>query len=308
MAARARLDAAVVLVGNAADNGHHAVVAQLLEARANVNRANNSGATPLFHAARRGYDAVVAQLVRAGADVNRANEGGETPLFGAAHYDPNNDHGAVVAQLLAAGANVNQARNDGVTPLHKAAQQGRAAIVAQLVAAGADVDRANQSGDTPLNIAARNDHINVVEMLCQYMQRKKQIHNEQQLAINRLMRRHNAPHGTDTRHIIAQYVDDYVDSINVPDHTGKSPLWIAAQRFHVNVVRCLLHYGANRNKTDNNNITPLQAARANDPGGDLRKAQARAAVIELLSEQPPSHSNKRPKLQNVALSLVHLKL
>jgi ankyrin repeat protein len=72
----------------AAQEGHTAVVAALLEARADVNAAKNDGATPLFMAAQKGHTAVVAALLEARADVNAATDDGATPLFIAAQDGP----------------------------------------------------------------------------------------------------------------------------------------------------------------------------------------------------------------------------
>jgi|AntAceMinimDraft_1070359.scaffolds.fasta_scaffold151148_1 ankyrin repeat protein len=69
----------------AAQNGHAAVAAMLLEAGARMDLGfdNNTGCTPLYIAAQLGHDGVVATLVDAGADVNEARDQqlGITPLL-----------------------------------------------------------------------------------------------------------------------------------------------------------------------------------------------------------------------------------
>ena len=52
----------------------------LIEAGADVNKAMNDGATPLFMAAQWGHEAVVRALIEASADVNKATDDGKTPL------------------------------------------------------------------------------------------------------------------------------------------------------------------------------------------------------------------------------------
>ena len=44
----------------------------LIEAGADVNKAMDDGATPLYVAAQEGHEAVVRALIEAGADVNKA--------------------------------------------------------------------------------------------------------------------------------------------------------------------------------------------------------------------------------------------
>ena len=56
----------------------------LIELGADINKANDDGATPLYIATEKGHEAVVRALIEADADVNKANDDDETPLFTAA--------------------------------------------------------------------------------------------------------------------------------------------------------------------------------------------------------------------------------
>ena len=74
----------------AAGKGYGNIVEQLLEAEADVNKAESSiGSTPLHIAAQEGKDDVVQQLIEAGADVNKDSDNGVTPLCIAALKDTN---------------------------------------------------------------------------------------------------------------------------------------------------------------------------------------------------------------------------
>ena len=57
---------------------------RLIELGADINKAQDNGATPLFMAAQTGYEVVVRTLIEAGADINKAKDTGATPLFVAA--------------------------------------------------------------------------------------------------------------------------------------------------------------------------------------------------------------------------------
>jgi cytohesin len=59
-------------------------VRALIELGADINKANDDGATPLYIATEKGHEAVVRALIEADADVNKANDDDETPLFTAA--------------------------------------------------------------------------------------------------------------------------------------------------------------------------------------------------------------------------------
>ena len=64
----------------AAENGHHEVVAALINARA-VDLAEKDGSTPLYMAAENGHHEVVAALINARANVDLAAKDGSTPLL-----------------------------------------------------------------------------------------------------------------------------------------------------------------------------------------------------------------------------------
>ena len=56
------------------------VVRVLAERGADINKANNDGATPLFIASEKGRAEVVRVLAERGVDINKANNDGESPL------------------------------------------------------------------------------------------------------------------------------------------------------------------------------------------------------------------------------------
>ena len=64
-------------------NGQVAMVRALIEAGADVNKAGDGDATPLYAAAQKGHEAVVRALIELGADVNKATDDGVTPPYAA---------------------------------------------------------------------------------------------------------------------------------------------------------------------------------------------------------------------------------
>jgi ankyrin repeat protein len=74
------------------------VVALLLDAGADVDKAGRRGDTALMRASGRDHAAVVKALLDAGADVNRTNRYGDTALM-LAQFE---NHPEVVAMLEAA--------------------------------------------------------------------------------------------------------------------------------------------------------------------------------------------------------------
>jgi ankyrin repeat protein len=133
----------------------------LVDARADVKAANRYGVTPLSLACTNGNGAMVELLLDAGADPDTRLRGGETALMTAARTGK---PGPVKA-LLARGADVNARERHGQTALMWASAEGHAEVVEVLLRAGADFRTPLPSGFTPLAFAAREGRADVVRVL-----------------------------------------------------------------------------------------------------------------------------------------------
>ena len=111
-------------------------------------------------------DASVEEVVaclNAGANPNARNESGATALHLAARFNPS---GAVIRALVDAGADLHLRDNAGRAPVHLAAWQNPSvAVIKALIDAGADLSMPNDRGWTPLNLAARSRSEKVFEAL-----------------------------------------------------------------------------------------------------------------------------------------------
>lgn len=267
-------------LGMAAKYGHTEIVYALLESGARIEASDHQGSTPLmwavrnnhidivkeliakianvdpvlwqiqrtalWHAAFDGHNEIVKLLIESGADVNKTDENGVGPLFAAAQ-EGNTE---IVKDLIKAGADIeSKDNNDGATPLLIAADRGMADVVAKLVAKGADVEARSDVGFTALMVASRNGHKDVVEILLGARARTDPrifATGQNALWVASLFNR------TDV-------VDALIDggsNVNVQDNAGATPLFIASQEGHIEIVKTLLNAGANL-ELSGDGVTPL---------------------------------------------------
>src|SRR5215213_2739489 len=104
-----------------------------------------SSFTALHRAAYNDDAALVAFLLERRAEVDARTRAGQTPL----HLAVQLDHPAIVALLLAGAADPNAGTDLALTPLHYAVMLDRQALAQSLLAAGADIARADNHGRTP---------------------------------------------------------------------------------------------------------------------------------------------------------------
>ena len=168
----------------AAINGLVDVARALLEGGALVNRADESGFTPLHHATFCQRAKLVDFLLAHGASPDAPNRKGTTPLHAAASYGGlaffeakygdtdsssnglsdysntesdylrNDGDKAIFSALLKHSSRPDMPDRKGNTPLHLAAKTGFHEAVCQLLAVPVQHDIANRDGDTPLHLAA----------------------------------------------------------------------------------------------------------------------------------------------------------
>lgn len=141
------------------------MVQKLIDARADVNKKNPSGASPLEEASPCGLADTVLLLLENDADVN--NRSRVAPILSRA---AENGRLEVVMLLIAYGADVNEKDGDGNTPLMNAAEsysdRKKAYKTAEyLLDHGADIDEKNDIGDTALIIAAKKSDDKFVKLL-----------------------------------------------------------------------------------------------------------------------------------------------
>ena len=180
---------------------HCEIIEELVRARADMEKATKDfGCTPLFEAVGQGKVAAVESLCKLRAQINRTQTVGFTPLFLSARIqllsccvppvqftirdvqglssavgatDPTSFCPArtgveeVTSTLIRLRANLEKADvNSGFTPLCEAARRGHAEVIRILCMAGAEKDAVTKSGFSPLLLAASNNRIESLKALC----------------------------------------------------------------------------------------------------------------------------------------------
>lgn len=144
-----------------------------------IEATNNEGMTPLCMAARNGHYWTVRKLVEQGAEVNHADDSNCTPLWHACCLKPCSPEPVasvatrtfkpqiedIVALLLAHRALPDQASVKGQTPLIAASAAGALGVVQLLILAGANVDHHDKHGLTPLMHASHFGHKDIAKTL-----------------------------------------------------------------------------------------------------------------------------------------------
>jgi ankyrin repeat protein len=158
----------ITVLHYATEGGNAKVVAALLKlpaVKAQINATQVGGGTPLMGAAKSRSAAIVAQLLNAGADVHARTRMGDTALHYAAAIGDLDE----IAALLGHGADINAAANDTSTPLDRVIQSsGSPQAYDAIVKAGGHVGALTQEMGA-LNFAASSGHEELVRHLLQVL-------------------------------------------------------------------------------------------------------------------------------------------
>jgi ankyrin repeat protein len=144
---------------NASANGHTRIAQKLLDANADVDKADINGCTALVSAAYFGRVETVALLVSKGANANVSPAKCLTPL-GAATLGGKFD---IVETLLTARADPKVKMFNGATALSMAASAGRVGIVKRLLASGYSRVQLVQASDA----AKTSGHLDIAKLIAE---------------------------------------------------------------------------------------------------------------------------------------------
>ncbi|KAK7479923.1 hypothetical protein BaRGS_00028831 [Batillaria attramentaria] len=154
------------------------------------------------------------------------------------HFASKGGHLEVVKILVERQANVNAKAKDtsvafGVTPLHWACQHGRANVADFLLRHGARMDILDQRNRSVLHAASEGGDVQLIRMLLSLGA------DVSARDIDGLRPIHLAAKARKTM-ALEFYVQDYPELVNVQTDTGLTPLGVASQQGHKDLVTLLL--------------------------------------------------------------------
>jgi len=199
-----------------------------------------------------------------------------TPL----HRAVDNDDIEAVRKLLAEGTDVNARDANGRVALHEAAYKAPAALVQLLISHGADVNARDNDGESPLDRAfVREGREGIIELL---------LRSGAQPAIGHLA----SAAWLGNVHVAALLIQKGVDPNSRVD--GYTPLHVALEEGHEEMVRFLVARGANVNartagKWNRTGVTPLHLAAGRGDRGLVEFLIGRGADINACNREgdPP---------------------
>ncbi|KAJ8386825.1 hypothetical protein AAFF_G00166200 [Aldrovandia affinis] len=282
------------------------VAEMLLKSGADVNAEQENGETAMHVAARHGGLQMMRALLEDGGDLTCRSKAGENPL----HIAVRHCHAHIVQEIVSYLANrkcrreaelcVGQQNREGETSLHLAAELRKEAthcdgedvrIITTLMEYEADITAATkESGETPLHYCARVGNTDVLQEMLSSVRP-----SWLQQAINRHAKNGWSPlllaaergHTEVVRILLQNHA-----RVDVFDEHGKAALHLAAERGHEEIADVLLARKAFVNAKTKLGMTPLHLAAQGGSAGLVRMlVEAHAASIDALSlsKQTPLH-------------------
>uniref|UniRef100_T1H944 Ion transport domain-containing protein n=1 Tax=Rhodnius prolixus TaxID=13249 RepID=T1H944_RHOPR len=242
--------------------GHMIMVSNLLSNHARVDVFDNEGRSALHLAAERGYLEVCDALLTHKAFINSKSRVGRTALHLAAMKGFANlckflvtDHNAVIEVLTLRKQ----------TPLHLAAAEGQLEVCKLLSELGASIDATDDQGQKPIHVAAQNNYPEVAQLFLQQQ-------HSLVLACTK--------DGNTCAHIAAmQGSVRVIEELMKFDRAGvisarnkiteATPLQLAAEGGHADVVKVLVRAGASCTDENKAGFTAVHLAAQNGHGAVL---------------------------------------
>lgn len=230
-----------------------------------VNEADGA-TTVLMVAALKAYRPLLSRLLeRPEVDKNIRNMRGYTALaLAATRSDP------VVVETLLDYVNVDTPNNIGSTPLIIAAEGGKADMVIAMLKKNADWRPQNQDGDTAFSKAVIHGHVSVVRALLNHGVEHHVAEGSKRTLL------HVACSSGKTKPTMIDLLLEKGLQIDEQGDRGDTPLHNAARTGNTDVIRTLLNLGADQLIEDHEHRSPLTVAWQNGHSNLVKLLQSHA--------------------------------
>ncbi|KAI9652012.1 MAG: hypothetical protein M1831_007253 [Alyxoria varia] len=236
---------ALMLAGR---SGSEEAMSFLISMGANVDTTDMTGWTVLMQVVSSGNKKLTQLLLSRGAEINHFTPECKNAISEAVQ----NHHLEVLKSLVEAGADLESRSMDDWTPLMHACYNGDLWIVKYLLVKGAHVESTSQRDESPMLLAAARGHLEVCKVLVQAGA---------------------LPETTWAAKKQSEELSSYVQtSIERTSLLGWTPLMVACQGGHIDIVRYLLSEGGNLETKSPFGKTALAIARET----------GRSEIVELL--------------------------
>lgn len=240
-------------------NNKFSMIKQLLNAKANINARDKNGWTPLMHAVANGNQAIIELLLSHQADINiKTSEGWSTLHMVASPLEPSTDKvkAQLARYLIKAGALISATNKQGRTPLHFAASTGLSDTLSLLIQAGANIEQGDIYGWTPLIRAVHLKQITSIDTLISL---GAQINHQDNKGWSSL---HHAASPIREKETSETEKERNQIAINIIEQTSNLSNFTQAtlENPDINIIFKLIESGANTEAKNQNEQTPLYVA------------------------------------------------
>jgi ankyrin repeat protein len=230
--------------------------------------------TPLMLATIRGSLDCVRQLIEAGGDIAATDEQSGATLL---HFAAKSGNADLVRYVLPLSELERTDRKNRTAMMWACMTESPAfneQVVDVLLEAGAKVDSVDNSGWAPFTALAANGHFNAVKML---VERGNSVHFTTPDNVNLLYHAAELGHTEMTHWLLSKGVDCNIASVRGTEEIGETPVFVAAEYGHLEVMRLLIGAGANIHHKTRSGITPLAIALRNGRTNIVRHLVRRGA-------------------------------
>ncbi|XP_052238609.1 transient receptor potential cation channel subfamily A member 1 homolog [Dreissena polymorpha] len=212
---------------------------------------DEDGNTPFVLAVGAGKTKFIQFLIKKGADINVSNNMRMTPL----HLAAIDGDVQIMEILVEKGAKIDVMNQEQQTPLHKACTHNSVACIEYLLKKGANKEAKDFENFTPLALAVVHGHVRVVQMLLAAGS-DVTVEDKNDSTLVFLAAEENK---LDVLKVLMT-TPKIKELINHRDEWNNSPLHVASQNGHVNVVKFLIENGAMVTLKNDREQTPIHLA------------------------------------------------